>query len=151
MDLDRALITIHVLAAVIWVGGAFASQLYAIRAQLAGPDRMADLLGDIEWLGTRIFTPVSIVLLGCGVWLVSRDVFTMQTWTWIGAAGFATSFVIGAGFLGPETGRIRKLLVESGPDAPEAIARIKRIFIVSRVELVVLLLVVLDMAWKPFT
>jgi uncharacterized membrane protein len=151
MDLDRTLITIHILCAVIWVGGAAVTQLFAMRAQAAGPHRLAEIAGDIEWIGTRVFIPTSLVLLTCGIWLVSRDIFTLQGWVVFGIVAFAISFVTGAAFLGPESGRIQGLIATQGPDSPETIARIKRIFLVSRIELVLLILVVLDMAWKPGT
>jgi hypothetical protein len=55
----------------------------------------------------------------------------------------------GAAFLGPEAGRLKKLMQEQGETAPEVGTRLSRIFLVSRIELVVLLLVVADMALKP--
>ena len=59
------------------------------------------------------------------------------------------SFIAGAGYLGPESGRLSKLVDERGPDDPEYKARLSRVFVVSRIELVLLILVVLDMAVKP--
>ncbi len=61
------------------------------------------------------------------------------------------SFITGASFLGPESGRIQKTIKEKGVESDEAQRRIKRIFIVSRIELALLILVVLDMALKPFS
>jgi hypothetical protein len=55
----------------------------------------------------------------------------------------------GAGFLGPETGRLGKLMDERPADDPEIGERIGRLVIVSRVELTLLFLIVLDMVLKP--
>src|SRR3954464_11674890 len=129
MDLDRTLIAIHILAAVLWVGGAFMTQVYAMRAQSAGPARLAEMTGYIEWVGTRVFVPASLVVVACGAWLVSRDIFTMEGWVWFGLIVFAASFVTGAAFLGPESGRVKALIEDQGPEAPETIARIRRIFL----------------------
>jgi hypothetical protein len=56
---------------------------------------------------------------------------------------------VGAAFLGPEAGRIARLTGERGPDDPEIIRRIQRIFSISRYDLSVLVLVVVDMVVKP--
>ena len=59
------------------------------------------------------------------------------------------SFLSGIAFLGPQSGKLGKDVEQYGPDSPQAMARLQKIFLVSRVELVFLLLVVLDMALKP--
>ena len=56
---------------------------------------------------------------------------------------------VGSSFLGPESGRIAKIVETEGAASPNAQARIKRIFLISRIELVLLLLVVIDMVVKP--
>jgi hypothetical protein len=61
----------------------------------------------------------------------------------------ALSILVGAGYLGPEAGRIAKATERDGVDSPEVQARIQRIFLVSRIELVFLLAVVFDMVVKP--
>jgi hypothetical protein len=41
------------------------------------------------------------------------------------------------------------VIEREGENSPEATARLQRIFLISRIELVLLILVVLDMALKP--
>jgi uncharacterized membrane protein len=55
--------SVHVFAAVIWVGGAAVTQLFALRA-LATNDgkRQAEFAKDAEVIGMRTFTPASLVL-----------------------------------------------------------------------------------------
>src|SRR5207253_9636694 len=55
--------SVHVIAAVIWVGGAAVTQLYALRA-LATNDgtRQAEFAKDAEVIGMRTFTPASFAL-----------------------------------------------------------------------------------------
>lgn len=48
----------HTLMAIIWVGGAIAIQVIAMR--IVGqndPVKRAGFAGDVEFVGTRIFTP----------------------------------------------------------------------------------------------
>ncbi|CAN5341830.1 hypothetical protein BH18ACT12_BH18ACT12_23420 [soil metagenome] len=56
----------------------------------------------------------------------------------IGLIGFGLSFVIGAGFLGPQAGKIAKAIKEHRPDSPEAEALIRRVLMVARVDLLTL-------------
>lgn len=143
---------VHVLMAVIWVGGAFAIQLYAVRLLRANdPHRMAGFARDTEWIGQRVFVPASLLLVVFGFLLVEEADIGYPFWILFGLGVFAYSFLTGAGFLGPESGRIGKLIVERGAQDAEVQRRIRRILVWSRFELLLLLLVVVDMAIKPFS
>ena len=143
------LLTVHILAAAIWVGGALATQVYAIRAARAGAARVTEFAADIEWLGTRVFIPASLTLVVFGFLLAAEGNWEWEFWLVAGLAIWALSFVTGAGFLGPESGRINALSAEQGPESPEVQRRLRRIFLISRIELVLLILIVVDMTVKP--
>ena len=68
-------------------------------------------------------------------------------WIVIGLALYATTFLAGVVFLGPESGRIGKLM-EEGRRA-EAGARIGRLIYLARLDLVLLFLIIFDMTVKP--
>ena len=74
---------------------------------------------------------------------------TIDEWVVWGLIVIGLSIITGAGFLGPESGRIGALMDERGSDDAEVQRRIGRLFVVSRVELVLLISVVLVMALKP--
>ncbi len=140
----------HILAAVIWVGGAMIVQLFAWRAVSSGdPQRVATFAGDAEWIGMRIFLPASLLLVFFGFLLIGEGSWGYPAWIVIAIAIWIASFLTGALFLGPESGRINKLSEEHGADSEIVQARLRRIFLVSRIELVFLLLLVLDMVLKP--
>jgi uncharacterized membrane protein len=144
--------SLHVLAAVIWVGGAALSQVLAIRATRAGePLRLSSLLTEIEWVGTRVFLPSSLVLVATGFGMIGDGDLDFDLWIIFGLIVWAISAAVGSAFLGPESTRIAAIIEAEGPSSPNAIARIKRIFLVSRIELVLLLLIVIDMVIKPGT
>jgi uncharacterized membrane protein len=145
-------LAIHILLAVVWVGSDVAIQILVIRARRAGTDKVAYLASEIEWYGTRVLLPASLALVVVGFILlhVSAGAYDLgQGWVAFGFAGWLFSAVVGSAYLGPESGRLSKLVEERGPDDPEYIRRLGRIFVVSRIELVILILVVLDMAVKP--
>jgi uncharacterized membrane protein len=143
--------SIHVLTAVIWVGGATIVQGYAFRI-LGTRDgkRQADFAKDTEVVGTRVFVPASLLLFLAAIgMMVNLDLPWDQNWIVLGLIAFGLSFLIGVGFLSPESGRLAELIREHGPEAPIVQARIRRLLTVSRCELVVLLTVVLNMVVKP--
>ena len=152
MDAFEVMKTFHVLAAVIWVGGAAATQIYAMRATNSNdPTRMATLAKEAEFVGTRVFLPASLLVLALGIAMVidRPEIAFGDTWIVLGLTGILFSALVGSIFLGPESGRIGKLIDAEGADSPEVNRRLKRIFLVSRIELVVLLLVVVDMVVRP--
>jgi uncharacterized membrane protein len=143
--------SIHVITAVIWVGGAVTIQAYAYRILRTGDARrQADFAKDTEIVSMRVFIPSALVLFLAAIGLMANGNWSWgQNWTVLGLIAFALSFVIGAGYLGPESGRIAATIEKEGPSSPEAQARIRRILAVSRAELVVLLAVIVNMVVKP--
>jgi uncharacterized membrane protein len=102
---------VHILMAVMWVGSDLAIQVFAariLRANDAG--RLAAFSRDVEWIGTRLLTPASLLLVVFGFLLVSEADWGYPFWVVFGIAVFAYSFLTGAFFLGPESGRIGKLI-----------------------------------------
>jgi len=143
-------LTVHILAAVIWVGGALMLQILSVLALRSSlPGRTAEFAGEAEVVGTRLFLPTSLILLGLGFYLVHSGHWGYHLWVWLALMGFAFSFLTGFGFLAPESKRIKNLLETQGPESSEAKDRIKRILMISRVEAVILILIVVDMVLKP--
>ena len=142
---------VHLFAAVVWVGGGIALQLYALRILRADdPVRLAGFAKDTEWIGTRVFMPSSILVLAFGFVLVAEGDWGYPFWVVFGLAVLGLSAVTGMGFFGPESGRIGKLVEAHGVEHPEVQARIKRILKLSRIELALLVAVVFDMVIQPF-
>jgi uncharacterized membrane protein len=141
---------LHVTMVVVWVGGAIMIQAFALRTIAAkDPERMAGFSRDVEFIGMRLFLPASLLLLLTGIGLVLNG-----NWGWgdpfvsIGLVVWLLSFLTGILYLGPEGGRIAKEIEESGPTSPEAQRRIGNILRFSRIELVLLLVVIFMMVVK---
>ncbi|MDQ3619217.1 MAG: DUF2269 domain-containing protein [Actinomycetota bacterium] len=145
------LLFLHILMAITWVGGALATQFFALRLVNGGsPETQASFAKSSEWVGMRVFMPASLILLLSGIGLVAEGNWGFTTlWVLIGLAAYLFSFLSGVFFLGPESGRLGKAMEEKGPADPEVRGRIKRLFAYSRIELGVLILIVLDMTVKP--
>jgi uncharacterized membrane protein len=143
--------SLHVVAAAIWVGGAFIMQAYALRITRSNDARRtADFAKDTEVVSMRVFIPATWVLLLAAIgMMINLDWSWGQNWVVLGLISWILSFIVGAGFLGPESGRIAKIIESEGPESPAAQARIRRILLISRLELVILLTVVVNMVVKP--
>jgi uncharacterized membrane protein len=140
----------HLLFVVAWVGTDVALQVLSFRTLRAGPERTVQFTADVEWLGTRLLVPSSLLVIVFGILLTNHLGFDFSdAWIVLAFAGFAASFVAGAGYLGPETGRISKLAADRGVDDPDVQARIRRVLLVSRIELMILIALILDMVVKP--
>jgi uncharacterized membrane protein len=151
-DAYKWLLAFHILLAVVWVGSNTAIQIFVIRANRSGGDRLTYFASEIEWYGTRVLLPTSLTLVVLGFILLhesSGGYDLGQGWVTFGFVVWLFSFIVGAGYLGPESGRLGKMVEERGPDDPEYQRRLARIFLFSRIELLLLILVVLDMTVKP--
>jgi uncharacterized membrane protein len=145
-------LTVHILAAIVWVGGAMVVQVFAARA-LADPrpERLVAVARDAEFVSKTMFTPASALVVIFGLLLVHESaVWSVRDgWIVFALVVAAASFAVGIGFLAPESGRIAAAIERHGTDSKDVRDRIKRILLVSRIELLFLLLVVVDMVTKP--
>lgn len=141
---------LHVLAAIVWVGGALMLNILAalaIRSSL--PGRRAEFAREAEKVGMRLFAPAGLLLVIMGFVLVEKGNWGYHLWVILGLVAYGLSFLTGLLFIGPESGRIGKAIEAEGPDSATVAARIDRILLISRIELVILFLVVVDMVLKP--
>jgi hypothetical protein len=113
--------------------------------------RTAHFAGDVEWFGTRVLVPDSLLVIAMGVAMVLNSDFYGfgDDWIIIALILFAITFLAGAAFFGPESGRIAKLIEAEGPTSPAVAAKVRRILALSRADLVLLFLIAFDMVVKP--
>jgi uncharacterized membrane protein len=143
------LLFVHVSVAVIWIGGGLMMQFFALRASMSGnPARLAAVGEDVEWIAKRVFIPSSLIAFVSGVLLViDSDFYGFgDDWIVIGLALYLTTFLAGLLYLGPESGRVGKLMAEG---APEAGPRAVRFMMLIRLDLVLLFVLLYDMTVKP--
>ena len=140
---------LHISMAAIWVGGGFYLQMLALRV-LGSKDeaRIASFAGDVEVLGMRVFMPSSLFLLLTGIGLALNG-----DWDWsepfigVGLLVWLVSFVAGIAYLGPTSGKI-KTEMQAGGATPRAQELIGNVLRYSRIELVLLWIVVFMMVVK---
>ena len=153
MSLYEFLLFVHIGAAAIWVGGSFFLQIWGtVVSRTNDAVRIASFAHDAGHLGERVFIPATIVILLAGIGLMIEGSWDWgQLWVVFGLAAFAASFLVGLLVIAPLSKKIAVTVEAEGPASPAAQAMIRRIFQISRVELVVLYAVVFAMAVKPTT
>jgi uncharacterized membrane protein len=150
MSWYEILLFVHIAAVTLWLGGAAMIQFFALRALPAGAERTAVLAADVEAIGLRVLTPASLVVLLAGIGLVLDGPWSFgDDWIVIALALFALTFLAGFLFFGPESGRIAKAVEAHGIDSAEAQGRIRRILVLSRLDLILLFLIAYVMVVKP--
>lgn len=144
---------IHVLAAVVWIGGSIVLQILSSRVQSAGdPGRIAAFGADAQFVGTRVFAPSSGLLLLSGIATVLAAGWGWEElWIGLGMVGWLAVAGIGGGMIGPQSQRLKRLVAESGPGHPDVRRISQRIGRLSRFLLALFVLMVADMVFKPGT
>ena len=144
--------SIHVLAAILWVGGGTYLTILALRAERKrDPVEMAAIARQAADVGEKIFAPAGLVVFLMGLaMMLNTDLGWGHFWIAVGLIGFVSSFITGVAVLAPLTKRIAALTEEKGATHPETMAIIQRLLLIARVDIAVLLIVVIDMVVKPF-
>jgi uncharacterized membrane protein len=145
------LLTIHVLAAVIWVGGGIAMHILGRRVLKRGDNQeIYEFSKEINTIGLRLYAPTSLVLLIAGILLVNKVGYDFsQLWISLAFVGWAISFFIGIGYYGPQDKKLQVLVAADGPTSDGVVANVRQALLVNQVELLILVLVVVDMTTKP--
>jgi uncharacterized membrane protein len=144
------LLAVHLLCAVIWVGGGVTMHIFGRIATREGPEQQLAFTEHSIRIGNLLFAPLSIVLLVAGILLVDEVGYSYgDLWVTFGFVGFLVSLVTGIGYY-PRAGRqYAEIAAGDGPGSAAAQAIYRRTATVNSFELTVLLLVVIAMAVKP--
>jgi uncharacterized membrane protein len=146
----QLLLYIHIVCAVIWVGGALYAQLLALRvARSPDPSELPHLARHIEFIGTRVFLPAAVLLFVAGSAMTLQRWSVGQTWIAVSVALWVLSAVVGAVYLGPRVKRAAQLFETEGPTSQAGRELINRLFLVSRLELIGFAVIIALMTFKP--
>ena len=141
---------IHILAAMVWVGGAFTLQVYGIyTARTGDPTAMARFGRDVAVVGGRVFPVASIVLLIAGVLMTFQRWSFEQPWIAVALILWFASLLAGILFIGPRSGKVGELFATEGATSVAAQTLMSQVFLVARIELVSFAIIVALMVFKP--
>jgi uncharacterized membrane protein len=142
---------LHVLAAITWVGGAGAIQVFGVLTKRAAdPAKTAFFIGNVSWIVLRIFLPASLLAFVSGIGLIETGF-----WEWdeefvvLGLVLWAAVSVVAFGFLARAMAQAGSRLQAEGP-SPPLMLRIRNLVWTSRALLAALLVIVFVMTVKPW-
>ena len=144
------LLTIHVLAAVAWVGGSIFALAVGYYIRKRDIETRVEYTRWTEWLGPRFFAPLSVAVIVAGPLLADDIGYDLdETWLTLGFVGWFLSFVIGIAFYPREEKRREKLIEQHGIAHESIVASVNRVLTVASVDTLIVVLVVIDMTTKP--
>jgi uncharacterized membrane protein len=144
--------TVHVLAAIIWIGGgALLTILGGVAVRKNDPIEMATVARQAALVGEKLFAPAGIVVVAMGVAMMANTNWGWgKFWIVAGLVGYAITFITGVAVLSPLAKKLVATTEEKGVEHPDTIALVKRLLLIARVDVLMLVLVVVDMVVKPF-
>jgi uncharacterized membrane protein len=143
---------LHISAAIVWIGGAVAVQVFAALAKASGdPARSAALGRDTGVVARWLFMPASLVVLGSGILLVDDGNWDWSEWfVALGLVGWAAVSFTAFGYLSRSLSRVGMRMAAEGP-SPELGAEMSRLILLARALIVILFVIVFLMVVKPGT
>ena len=143
---------LHITAAIVWIGGAIAGQVFGALAKRSGdPSQSAAFGRSMSFVGLYVFLPAALVVLVTGALLVEDG-----NWGWdepfvtLGVVGWAIVAVTAFGYLMREMGKAGARMAAEGP-SPALVARVGMLVLLARVLILVLVAIVFVMVVKPGT
>jgi uncharacterized membrane protein len=148
MDFPTILKFVHVLAAVLWVGGGFALILTGIlMATRSTAEMQLALVRATTLLAPRLFVPASVITLASGVLLLFMAGWGWQPFTVLGLAGVLFTAGFGMFYLGPACERALK--IEAARGAVAALPHLRRLQRLALMDYMVQFAIVFLMVVKP--
>ena len=141
---------VHIAAVIVWLGGGVMMQLFAVRARRASSaEYLAGVGHDIEFLGTRVLLPASLVVVVFGFLLMWKGNWDYgELWIILALILYAISFLAGLLLLGPQSGKLGKLVAAEG-FTPAATEKMQQLLLLARIDLVLLFAIAFLMVVKP--
>ncbi|AZO27412.1 MULTISPECIES: DUF2269 family protein [Mesorhizobium] len=140
---------LHVVSAILWVGGGFVLFLLGVLAERAGKieDKLQAMRASGQ-LGGRFFAPMSLLTLIFGLVMCGFWVGFSELWIVIGLVGYATTFSIGMLVFKPTGERMGAMVAKEGV-TPAVLAIGQRMMSWARFDYAVMLVIIADMVLKP--
>lgn len=151
MTLADILKLVHIVAVIVWIGGEIMLSVLFARARSARDEgALRGLLSQGSFLGRAVFSPAAVITLAAGVWLgIEGDYDFGEAWISIGFVAVAVGAILGMAFYGKIFERSLAAVESEGIDGAGTRAGLDRLRAVSSVVLLVLLVAVWAMVFKP--
>lgn len=149
-EMYKLLVFAHILSACVWLGGGFLLQMLYFRiGKNPTKENLKEFFSLAHWVSPRIFMPAGLLTLLTGVSLVYLGgALWSDTWIIIALVGVGITIILGATQIGPTVQKL-SVALERGETREQLTALSRRLSVVTRIDLLILFGVLLDMVFKP--
>jgi uncharacterized membrane protein len=150
LTLYEWLLFLHIVAAMVWVGGVVVLGALATRVlRLGRPDAVAGFRGNLRVVGPAVLAPAPALVVGLGIWMVvESDSWDFgQGWIWVALSLFAVAFLVGVAF--QSRAAIAAGRAAAADDHREAVRQLGRWTWGTRLIPALLIVATWDMVFKP--
>lgn len=151
MSLYELLLFVHVIAAAAWFGAALLSLVLVELAMRSGDTGGVLKLGEYEdRVANVLFIPAALLVLGAGIALVLDGPWSFgDGWVGAGLGLLLAVFVLGIALIVPAGKRLKELAAAGAPEE-EIRAQIRRVRMLSWIDIPLLTAAFFVMTTKPF-
>jgi hypothetical protein len=143
------LLSLHVLAIATWFGSGVAITAMSFMALRTGPEAFAGVFAPAGRWASRAHPVAGVLLLLTGFAMVADADLDFDTWLVLGLVGLVAAMGVGGALIGRTAEGIMKKVEGGSMTAEELSADARQLLLYTRIELVILLLVIVDMIAKP--
>jgi uncharacterized membrane protein len=149
MDIYEFVKLLHVVSAMVWVGGGFVLVFLAMVAQGRNDkDDYVHIVRQVVYLSPRFFIPSSLAVLVFGVIAAWIDWGFAELWIDLGIVGWLSTFVTGNFLIRPRAEKIEAMVARTGV-TDQAVALGQQLLNIARFDFLVLFIIVADMVIRP--
>ncbi len=149
MDIYDFVKFLHVVSAIVWVGGGFVLVFLAMVANRQNDeDGYMRIVRQVVYLSPRFFIPASLAVLVFGVIAAWIEWGFADLWIDLGIAGWLSTFVTGNFLIRPRAEKIEAMVAKTGV-TDQAVALGQQLLNIARFDFLVLFIIVADMVIRP--
>ena len=150
MSWYELLLSLHILAIATWFGSAVAITAMSFMALRTGPESFASVFVPAgKWAG-RAHPAAGVVLLLTGFAMVADADYSLgEAWLILAIVGLVAAMGVGGALIGRTADGIAKRIEGGAMTAEELTGSARQLLVYTRIELVILVLVIVDMVAKP--
>lgn len=137
---------LHVVAAVIWIGGAFIMLVFGINAvRQRNETQLVAVAAQMGWAAERVYVPASMITVLLGLVVATLGGLWGNLWVILGLVGMVITMALGILALSPRS----KKIAASATPTPGTVAAAKDLVTLVKFDCALLFVVVADMVLKP--
>ena len=149
MSWYELLLSLHILSIATWFGSSAAITAMGFMSLKTGPEAFGTFsLPATKWAG-RAHPAAGVLLLLTGFAMVADADWDFETWLILGLIGLVVAMGIGGALIGRTAEGMVKRIEAGSMTAEELSTDARRLLLYTRIELVILVLVIVDMVAKP--